>query len=105
MEERKAERSEPIYLKEPHTALFVGQTGCGKTEKALRLLETEYKEHFDFVVIISPTLKWNETYRQRKWFWTDPNVRVVEPGDRLFDWIKAYGLYSQASKLYSWLMI
>ena len=79
---------EQIYLKEPHTALFVGQTGCGKTEKALRLLETEYKEHFDFLVIISPTLRWNKTYRKRDWFWTDPNVIVVEPKDRLFEWIK-----------------
>ena len=31
------------YLKEQHTALFAGPTSCGKTEKALQLLENEYK--------------------------------------------------------------
>ena len=33
-------------LLQPHTAIFTGQTGCGKAEKALRLLENEYKEYF-----------------------------------------------------------
>ena len=44
-------------MKEPHTALFVAPTGVGKTHLALRLLETEYRDHFDFIVIICPTLR------------------------------------------------
>ena len=76
------------YMKEPHTALFVGPTGCGKTERALKLLETEYKELFDFIIIICTTLRWNRTYRDKKWFWTDPHVILIEPEDRLHDWIK-----------------
>ena len=45
-----------MFMKEPHTALFVTPTGVGKTHLALSLLETEYRNHFDFIVIICPTL-------------------------------------------------
>ena len=45
-----------MFMKEPHTALFVAPTGVGKTHLALDLLESEYKAHFDFIVIICPTL-------------------------------------------------
>ena len=79
------------YLKEPHTALFVGQTGCGKTERALRLLETEYKGYFDFIIIISPTLKYNDTYTCRRWFWSDLDVMLIEPDGKLYDWIDRLG--------------
>ena len=44
-------------MKEPHTALFVAPTGVGKTHLALNLLENEYRNHFDFIVIICPTLQ------------------------------------------------
>ena len=43
-------------MKELHTALFIAPTGVGKTHLALSLLETEYMNHFDFIVIICPTL-------------------------------------------------
>ena len=46
-------------MKEPHTALFVAPTGVGKTHLALSLPETEYRNHFDFIVIICPTLTLN----------------------------------------------
>ena len=39
-------------MKEPHAALFVVPTGVGKTHLALNLPETEYRNHFDFIVII-----------------------------------------------------
>ena len=52
-----------IFMKEPHTALFVAPTGVGKTHLALNLLESEYRNHFDFIVIICPTLEHNETYK------------------------------------------
>ena len=44
-----------MFMKEPHTALFVAPTGVGKTHLALSLLETEYINHFDFIVIFCPT--------------------------------------------------
>ena len=77
-----------LTLKEPHTALFVAPTGVGKTHLALNLLENEYLNHFDFIIIICPTLRYNQTYRSRKWFWNDPNVILIEPGNQLYDWIE-----------------
>ena len=29
-----------MYMKEPHAALFIGSTECGKNERVLQLLET-----------------------------------------------------------------
>ena len=43
-------------MKEPHAALFIATTGAGKTHLALSLLETEYRKHFNFIVIIYPIL-------------------------------------------------
>ena len=50
-------------MKEPHTALFVAPKEVGKIHLALDLLEKEYKNYFDFIIIICPTLKHNETYQ------------------------------------------
>ena len=71
-------------MKEPHTALFVAPTGVGKTHLALSLLETEYRNHFDFIVIICPILRHNSTYKNRSWVWNDPNVIPMEPGNQLY---------------------
>ena len=71
-------------MKEPHTALFVAPTGVGKTHLALNLLDSEFFNHFDFIVIICPTLKHNETYKSRGWVWTDPEVILIEPDNRLY---------------------
>ena len=80
-----------LAIKEPHTALFVASTGVGKTHLALDLLKKEYLNHFDFIIIICPTLKHNEIYRSKKWFWTDPEVITIELGNRLYDWIGLKG--------------
>ena len=71
-------------MKEPHTALFVAPTGVGKMQLALDLLETECFNHFDFIVIICPTLKHNKTYKSRGWVWTDNKVILIEPGNNLY---------------------
>ena len=70
-------------MKEPHTALFIAPTGVGKTHLALNLLENEYRNHFDFIVIICPTLAHNETYKSQGWVWTDPEVIPIEPENYL----------------------
>ena len=41
---------------------------------ALSLLDNEYRNHFDFIVIICPTLRYNSTYKSRGWVWNDPDV-------------------------------
>ena len=50
----------------PHSAMFVGVTACGMTEFLLKLLETIYKNHFEFIVILCPTILDNKTYLSRK---------------------------------------
>ena len=35
------------YINKPHTALSIGQTGCGKTHLDLELIEKEYNKNFD----------------------------------------------------------
>ena len=64
-------------LKFPHSAMFIGVTACGKTELLLRLLETEYKNHFEFITILCPTILDNKTYLSRKWIFNDKNVFIV----------------------------
>ena len=71
-------------MKEPHTALFIAPTGVGKTHLALNLLETEYKNLFNFIVIICPTLRYNSTYKSQSWVWNDPDVIPIEPGNNLY---------------------
>ena len=87
-----------MFMKDPHTALFVAPAGVGKTLLALNLLEKEYKNYFDFIIIICPTLKHNETYRSRKWVWTDPEVILINPGNSLYGWIEKIGNLLAGSK-------
>ena len=56
----------------------------GKTHLALNLLQNEYRNHFNFIVIICPTLAHNETYKSRDWVWNDPDVIPIEPGNNLY---------------------
>ena len=72
-----------MFMKEPHAALFVAPTGVGKMHLALNLVETEYRNHFDFIVIICPTLAPDKTYKSRGWVWNDPDVIPIDPENRL----------------------
>ena len=71
-------------MKEPHTALLIAPTGVGKAHLALSLLETEYRNHFDFIVLTCPILRYNSTYTNRSWVWNDPDVIPIEPGNQLY---------------------
>ena len=73
-----------MFKKEPHTALFIAPTGVGKTHLALNLLKIEYRNHFDFIVIICPMLEYNETYKSQGWFWNDPDVIPIELDNNLY---------------------
>ena len=57
-------------MKERHTALYVAPTGVGKMHLALNLLESEHKNHFDFIIIICPMMAHNETNKSRGWVWS-----------------------------------
>ena len=75
----------------PHSAMFVGCTSCGKTEFLLQLLETVYKNHFEFIVIFCPMILDNKTYLSRKWILHDKNIFVVCDVDgKINEWIKLF---------------
>ena len=77
---------------EPHTALFVAPTEQRKhIYPWIYLREREYFDHFHLIVIICTTLRYNATYENRKWFWTDPYIITIEPGNRLYDCIENIG--------------
>ena len=71
----------PTYA---HCAIICGQTGCGKTEFVLDLLENEYKGVFINIIILCPTIIWNKAYKNRKWISdiknpVDKRVIIVNP--------------------------
>ena len=76
------------YFKEPHTAIFTGPTGCGKTHLVLDLIEKEYNRYFAYIIVICPTLRWNETYHSKDWIKNDDKVWLVEPKNKLYRWIE-----------------
>ena len=55
-----------------------------KTHLALSLLESEYRNHFIFIIIICPTLRYNSTYKSRSSVWNDPEVIPIELGNNLY---------------------
>ena len=72
-----------------HSAMFIGVTACGKKEFLLKLLETIYKNHFEFIVILYPTILDNKTYLSRKWIFDNKNVFIVcDMEGKLNKWIK-----------------
>ena len=77
------------YIKEPHTSIFIGQTGCRKTHLVLELIEKKYNKHFDYIIIIYPTLRENnKTYHAKEWIKNDDEVWLVDPEDNLYQSIK-----------------
>ena len=50
----------------------------------MSLLENEHRNHFDFTVIICPTLRYNSTNTSRGWVSNDSDVIPIEPGNQLY---------------------
>ena len=75
----------------PHSAMFVGCTNVGKAEYLLGILETKHKNHFEFIVILCPTILDNKTYLSRKWILDDKNVFIVcDMEGKLNEWIRLF---------------
>ena len=68
--------------------MFIGHTGCGKTHLVLELIENHYNKYYDHIIIICPTLRWNKTYHSKDWIKNDDKVWLVEPKDKLYQWIE-----------------
>ena len=45
-----------------------------KSHIVLDLIGKEYNKHFDYIIIICPTLRWNKTYHAKGWIKHDDNV-------------------------------
>ena len=91
---------------EPHSAIICRQTGCGKTVFALDLLKLPrhrggYRGTFTHIVILCPTARWNKAYHERRWVRADPEVYLLNPGDRLQDYLRAfYSVFAGEPTLY-----
>ena len=68
--------------------MFINQMDCGKTHLVLELIEREYNKHFDYIVIICPTLRENDIYHAKKWIKNDDKVWLVHLKDNLYQCIK-----------------
>ena len=67
-----------ILIFEPHNMLISGVTNCGKTRFILDILEKEYRNKFDNIIIFCPTFFFNITY-EREWIYTDKKVYIINP--------------------------
>ena len=74
-------------IKKPHTTIFTSQMGCGKTHHVLELIEKEYNKHFDYIIIICPTLRDNKTYHAKEWIKNDDKDWLIEHKDNLCQWV------------------
>lgn len=71
-------------LAPPFNILISGMTGCGKTHFVLDLLEKEFRNKFDYIIIICPTFLYNKTYN-RKFIHADHDIIPLVIDDRLND--------------------
>lgn len=69
-------------LETPFNMIIVGMTGCGKTHFVyhLKLLENEYKGHFEYIFLICPTYLYNKTYQE--WEYKDNKTFFPNPCDQ-----------------------
>ena len=54
----------------------------------LELIEKECNKHFDYIVIIRPTHRENDTYHCKEWIKNDNKVWLPDPKDNLYQWVK-----------------
>ena len=76
-------KNDRLYKKAPY-----GYINCSnrvrQTQLVLELIEKEYNKHFDYIVIICPTLRENDTYHAEEWIKNDDKVWLVDPMDNLY---------------------
>ena len=68
--------------------MFTSPMDCGKTHLVLDLIKKQYNKLFDYIIIICPTLRWNNTYHAKDWIKNDDKVWLVELKYRLYQWIE-----------------
>ena len=88
--QRSTDPPDQLFPSGPHSAIICGMTGCGKTVFMLDLLEGPYRGLFQHIVLLCPTVRYNEAYQKCPWIWSDPEVYVIDPGERLHDYLRAF---------------
>ena len=63
----------------PFNMLISGMTDCGKTYYVLDLLEHDFVQKFDYIVIFCPSIDMNKTYKNRTWVKRDKHIYVYPP--------------------------
>ena len=64
-------------METPFNMIICGMTNSGKTYYLLNLLETQFKKHFDYIILICPTFSWNKTYQEWKYI-NDSDLFSIE---------------------------
>ena len=77
-----------VYIKDLHTTIFTRPTGCAKCDLILDLIEKACSRHFDYIIIICPTLRWNKTYHAKGWIKDDNKVGLIEPKEKPYQWVE-----------------
>ena len=60
----------------PFNMIIVGMTASGKTHYLLKMLEKNYMNHFEFIILLCPTFEWNKTYREWEYI-NDPDFLTI----------------------------
>ena len=86
-----------IFIDPLFNILISGITNCGKTHFVLDLLEKNYKNKFDYIVIYCPTFLVNKTY-DRKFIYNNKNIIIIDINDNLDESLeinmKFFGVYN-----------
>ena len=54
----------------------------------LTLFKNWSNKYFDYIIIICPTLWWNNTFHAKNWIKNDDKVWLIEPKAKLYQWIE-----------------
>ena len=79
-------------------AMFIGSVGAGKSREVLRLLENEYFDFFEIVVLLCPTITINSTYIECYFLWKDSKIYTIKPKDDLIKWVDAISKEANGKK-------
>ena len=66
------------WLEPPFNLIITGPTCSGKTEYMLRLLETHYKDKFDYIILVCPTFHNNTAY-DKHYIYNDKDIIIIVP--------------------------
>ena len=74
----------------PIRLLFVGRHDAEKRPSSWPSSKAPTGGVFRHIVVLCPTIEHNKTYKQCPWLWTDPEIFVLDPGERLHNYLRAF---------------